>query len=218
MAARSERGRLSTLGRAPAIGERVPERDAEAPGSRATVRSVSRPAASVGGGGRADLRRSPLHVRQHFPIDRLICSFDDLVNSLLAILSDLSADERSALLRLRDPSVRTVVVVILRLLARDLGDASQLRAPDYERAVVVANRDSFVGKDDKHQQSLANSVARARRRLLVPCGRLMPGAVALAPRAERAPPIGSSVERAALDRGSRSVDETTCFAIPPEEM
>jgi predicted TIM-barrel fold metal-dependent hydrolase len=32
----------------------------------------------------------------HFPVDRLLWSFDDLVTGLLTILEDLAADERSA--------------------------------------------------------------------------------------------------------------------------
>ena len=32
----------------------------------------------------------------HFPVDRLVCGFDELVDILLAILSDLSAEEHSA--------------------------------------------------------------------------------------------------------------------------
>jgi predicted TIM-barrel fold metal-dependent hydrolase len=32
----------------------------------------------------------------HFPVDRLLWSFSDLVNSMLTILSDLSPRERSA--------------------------------------------------------------------------------------------------------------------------
>ena len=50
----------------------------------------------MGADGDRDLRRPALHVRRPLPIDRLLWSFDDLIQTLLATLHDLSGDDLQA--------------------------------------------------------------------------------------------------------------------------